>query len=105
MVREVKWDLNIRRISIVKYWAPWCSPCKIVWPIFDEVEKLYTIDFFSINVEEPENKQLVEEADISTVPTIKIFDWDGNIHSSMSWMISEEELIKRIDEALWELEE
>lgn len=105
MVKEIKWDLDIRRTSIVKYWAPWCSPCKIVWPIFEDVEKLYTIDFYSVNVDDPDNIQIVEDDEIQSIPTIKIIDWDWEVLDSLHWIISEDELIKRIDEALWKLEE
>ena len=58
---------------IVDFWAPWCSPCKQLTPIIEEVikENVGKIKLVKINIDE--NQSLAQQLRIQSVPTILAF--------------------------------
>jgi thioredoxin 1 len=53
--------------KIIKFYADWCTPCKVIKPIFNELEKQYTdIIFESCNIET--NQELSNKYEIKSVP-------------------------------------
>ncbi|MCR5077336.1 MAG: thioredoxin family protein [Prevotella sp.] len=58
------------RPTLVDFSAEWCSYCKTLAPIFEELAGEYgdRIDFFSIDVDS--NEQLTENFNIRTIPTL-----------------------------------
>lgn len=57
---------------LVDFWAPWCTPCKIVGPIVEELAKEYTgkMTVGKMNVDE---NQTAEQFGIMSIPTLLIF--------------------------------
>ena len=39
---------------VIDFYAPWCGPCKMLEPIFDEVSKEYKdkVDFYKVDIDE-----------------------------------------------------
>jgi thioredoxin 1 len=65
-------------VSIVDFWAPWCTPCKIVAPIMNEIAEEYNdkVKVCKLNVDE--NRQTAGKLGIRNIPTVIIFR-DGKI--------------------------
>lgn len=76
MVEEIN-EKNEEKLNfgkwIIDFWAPWCPPCKIMSPIFHELEKeIEGINFASVNVDLMEN--LAHKFGIMSIPTFLILD-------------------------------
>ncbi len=57
---------------LVDFWAPWCTPCKIIGPIVEELAKEYDgkMKVGKMNVDE---NQTASELGIMSIPTLLIF--------------------------------
>lgn len=61
---------------VVDFWAEWCTPCKMIAPILDEIasENEGRIRIAKVNVDESPNLAL--EFDVMSIPTLIVFQ-DG----------------------------
>jgi len=59
-------------IVLVDFWAPWCSPCLLIAPIIEELEKeMPDVRFAKVNVDE--NQEIASVFGIMSIPTLMIF--------------------------------
>lgn len=102
MVKEISWELEdeLNWIVVVDFWAPWCWPCKLSKPIFEELSNEMNIKFLSVNVDDSENTWLVEEYWIKSIPKVILFN-DYNQVDSINWMFNKQSLINLIEKELW----
>ncbi len=59
-------------LVIVDYWADWCSPCKQMSPIIDELAAEYT-DVKFVKVDTNANPNLAAEQGVLSLPTLQFF--------------------------------
>jgi thioredoxin 1 len=64
---------NYQGVVVVDFWAAWCGPCKMIAPIFEELntELGDKIKFAKVNVDE--NSAVGNKYRIASIPTILIF--------------------------------
>jgi len=57
---------------LVDFWAPWCTPCKIVGPIVEELAKEYDgkVKVGKMNVDEHQTSQ---NYGVMSIPTLLLF--------------------------------
>ncbi|HCW03551.1 MAG TPA: thioredoxin [Clostridium sp.] len=60
-------------IAVVDFWAAWCGPCKMIAPIFEELDSELgdKIKFGKVNVDE--NPTVSNKFKIVSIPTILVF--------------------------------
>lgn len=62
-------------LTVKRYTATWCGPCKQLAPVFDQLKQEITeVSFQTIDVDQ--NKQATLEKGITSVPTV-IIEKDG----------------------------
>ncbi|QEE32964.1 thioredoxin [Malaciobacter canalis] len=62
---------------IIDFWAPWCGPCKMMTPIFNEVSNKYALKALFVKVNTEIEQTLASKFLIKSIPTIAIFK-EGN---------------------------
>ena len=59
-------------IVLVDWWAPWCGPCRMFGPIFEEASEQHA-DIVFAKVDTEAEQELAGAASISSIPTLMIF--------------------------------
>ncbi|CAH0492239.1 unnamed protein product [Peronospora farinosa] len=81
------------RKAIVYFTAKWCSPCKMIGPIYDELSvKHQDIDFAKLDVDEL--NETTSKAGVRSMPTFFYFQ-DGKLQQSLSFSGADEELLRK----------
>lgn len=65
--------LKSEKAVLVDFWAPWCSPCRMVAPIVEELADEYVgrIAIGKLNVDE--NGPIASQYGVMSIPTLGIF--------------------------------
>lgn len=83
-------------VTLIDFWAPWCTPCKIQGPIVSEVADKMAgkAAVCSINVDE--NKISAKKYGVRSIPTILIFK-DGEVVKKLVGVKSKSVLVKSLE--------
>lgn len=82
-------------LTIIDFWAEWCSPCRMLAPILDELAREYNSDvkFTKLNVDE--NPETARAFGIRSIPTV-LFYRDGKVVDQAIGLLPKKELERRI---------
>uniref|UniRef100_A0ACD5GPS8 Thioredoxin n=1 Tax=Desertifilum tharense IPPAS B-1220 TaxID=1781255 RepID=A0ACD5GPS8_9CYAN len=58
---------------LVDFWAPWCSTCRMVAPVVDEIAQQYEGKVKVVKVNTDENPSVASQYGIRSIPTLMIF--------------------------------
>ncbi|WP_343184030.1 thioredoxin [Buchnera aphidicola (Ceratovacuna keduensis)] len=78
-------------LILVDFWAAWCSPCRILMPILEDLSKEYVnkVKIGKVNVEE--NSYISKKYFIKSIPTLILFN-NGIIKETKIGSISKSQL-------------
>ncbi len=85
--------------TLVDFWAPWCSPCRMIAPIVDEIAAEYfgKAKVGKVNVDE--NREIAMEYGVMSIPTLIVFK-DGKAVDRVVGFKSKNDLKSLMDKHL-----
>ncbi|MES9961294.1 MAG: thioredoxin TrxC [Sedimenticola sp.] len=58
---------------LVDFWAPWCGPCKMMAPAFEEAARRLEPNLRLVKVNTEENQAIAAQMGIRSIPTLALF--------------------------------
>ena len=91
--------LKAKTPVLVDFWAPWCTPCRMMSPMVDELAKEYSgrMGFAKLNTDE--NPKVSQRYNIRGIPTLLLFR-NGKPVDQVVGLRTKADLKKHLDEAL-----
>jgi len=90
--------LNESGVTVVRFTANWCGPCRMLAPVFEELsEEITDVKFLKCDVDEL--KDMAIKFGVRSIPYIMVVDKDLNILADVVGSQSKDGLIKLIKEA------
>lgn len=101
-ISKESWDKDVLQsqdVVMVDFWAVWCSPCKMISPIVEELAKDYKgkVKFFKINTDE--NPDLASQYKIRGIPTLMFFK-KGQMVDQVVGVVPKTQLKAKLDSLL-----
>lgn len=94
---EFKSIINRKGITVIDFFATWCSPCAMMAPIFEQAsEENPGAAFYKIDIDE--NRETAEMYGIESIPTIVFFS-DGKEFERIVGVTSAERIKSTIKKA------
>ena len=92
--------LQADRPVLIDYWAEWCSPCKMIAPVLDEIAAEYSDRLIVAKLNIDDNPQTPPKYSIRGIPTLMIFK-DGQVEATKVGAVSKAQLTEFLDDKLW----
>ena len=85
---------------VIDFWAPWCGPCRSIAPIIEELAAAYEGRAIIGKYNVDDGDELSVEYGIRNIPTLLLFDKDGNMVDKHVGTITQDALTAKIDALL-----
>jgi thioredoxin 1 len=88
-------SLSKNPLLIVDFWAPWCGPCKMMTPVFEQLSRELggRIVFGKLNIDE--SPRISNAFEIQSIPTIMVFK-EGSPVDRIIGALTKSQLLLRI---------
>ncbi|MDE5553502.1 MAG: thioredoxin [Malacoplasma sp.] len=79
------------KLTLVKFGATWCGPCKMIAPILEELADQYAdINFVDVDIDDTEAEKITAKFNIQSVPTVILFKDGKQVNQFMGFRPKEE---------------
>lgn len=90
--------VNSSNLTVVKFGAEWCGPCKAMNSTIENIENDFkTVNFVEVDVEEGSNDEIVTQFNIRNIPVL-VFMKNGSSLSKSVGALAKDVLIEKIKE-------
>lgn len=86
-----------QKTYILKFSATWCGPCKLLKPVFEKVSQSVALPCATVDIDNSDTKDLVQQYNVKSVPTIIKIDGNREI-KRIGGFLAENALLKFIEE-------
>lgn len=92
---ELNEAIQSNDLSVVRFHASWCMPCKQLGSVIERLDNIDGVNFYDVDVDEA--NEIVEKYCIMNVPTMLFFKEDCELDKHVGFM-PETTLKKKIEE-------
>ena len=78
--------INDTETALVDFWAPWCGPCKMLGPVFEEAEKEVNGKAVLAKVNVDEQQDLAVRFGVTSIPTLILFKNGKEVKRSLGFI-------------------
>lgn len=78
--------INGAETALVDFWAPWCGPCKMLGPVFEEAEKEVNGKAVLAKVNVDEQQDLAVRFGVTSIPTLILFKNGKEVERSLGFI-------------------
>lgn len=82
---------------LVDFYADWCTPCKMMSPIIEEIAKDFKDKIMVLKINIDESPDIAQKYSVMSIPTIILFK-DGEPKKASVGVTAKEKLIEMIQE-------
>jgi len=78
--------INAAETALVDFWAPWCGPCKMLGPVFEEAEKEVNGKAVLAKINVDEQQDLAVRFGVTSIPTLILFKNGKEVKRSLGFI-------------------
>ena len=90
---------SFKKPVVVDFWAPWCSPCRVLTPILEDLAETQKDRWELVKINTEEEPGLAMEYNIRSIPNVKMF-YKGNVVSEFLGALPKHMILKWLAEHL-----
>ncbi len=84
---------------VIDFWASWCTPCQILGPVLERLEKEYKNKFVLVKISIEENKETAKTYEVMSIPSVKMIK-NGKMVAEFTGALPEEVVREWLDRNL-----
>lgn len=88
--------------KVIQFFANWAEPCRRFQPVVDQVRSQFSqeVEFVNVNVDDPNNKEIVERYGVCPIPTLVFVDSKDQVTGYSVGLTVERNITKNIQKLL-----